>query len=349
MKVAVLQNEDPLSSQKWQQACEKSGIPCEIINLTASDWLSQVLNEKYDFFLMKPPGNLSHFKTLYDERHYIISKVLKLKTFPSYEECFIYENKKLLSYFLEAQGIPHPKTSVFYDLHEAHEFLSKTTFPLVAKTSIGASGSGVTIIRSKDNALKYVSKAFSKKGIKRQFGPNRNTGTPGKWLGKALKEPRYFVKRLKVYFSIHKHGERDFVIFQEYIPHAFEWRAVRIGDSYFAHQKVKVGDKASGSKGIDYVNPPESLLNFIKDLCETNRFNFMAIDIFEDGKGGYLVNELQTLFGHVQDYILSIDGRIGRFRFLNNQWVFEEGNFNTNESYDLRLETALSLYKNGNW
>ena len=52
-----------------------------------------------------------------------------------------------------------------------------------------------------------------------------------------------------------------------YIPHDFEWRCVRIGDSYFAHRKRKLGDKASGTKGIDYVNPPESLLDFTRDLC----------------------------------------------------------------------------------
>ena len=67
--------------------------------------------------------------------------------------------------------------------------------------------------------------------------------------------------------------------------------------------------------------------------------------MFEDGQGGYLINELQTLFGHVQDYILAVDGVPGRYIFTNDQWFFEPGDFNTNESYDLRLKTALDLYE----
>jgi len=344
MKIAILRNEDPESSMKWQKACENLNISHTVINLTASDWLKEIQSIDFDLFLLKPPGRLSHFKALYDERLYIISKILKLNTYPTFEECIIYENKRVLSYFLEANGIPHPSTKVFYNKEEAIAFAGKAKYPLVAKTSIGGSGSGVEIIKTAQNAKKYVVKAFSKQGIKRRFGPNRVTGSPKYWLSKTLKSPSYFIKRINEYLSIYKHGERDYVIFQEYIPHDYEWRCVRIGDSYFAHRKRKLGDKASGTKGIDYVNPPESLLDFTRDLCIKHNFNCMAADIFEDGRGGYLINELQTIFGHVQAYILSVDGNPGRFRFDKNGWLFEKGDFNTNESYDLRLKTAIDLY-----
>jgi hypothetical protein len=71
----------------------------------------------------------------------------------------------------------------------------------------------------------------------------------------------------------------------------------------------------------------------------------MAVDLFEDGSGGYVVNELQTIFGHVQDHIMEVDGKPGRYIHQNNQWVFEPGDFNTNESFDLRLKTAIELYE----
>jgi glutathione synthase/RimK-type ligase-like ATP-grasp enzyme len=344
MRIAILRNEDPDSSHKWQLACEKLKLSYLVIDLTSSDWLSQVQNESFDFFLLKPPGLLSHFKNLYDERIYIITKILKKTTFPSYEECFVYENKKLLSYYLEANAIPHPRTKIFYSKKEAVGYTKETAYPIVAKTSIGASGSGVQIIRNVNQAKKYIGKAFSRKGIKRRFGPNRVTGSPIKWLSKAIKAPDYLLKKIKEYLTIYKHGETDFVIFQEFIPHEFEWRAVRIGNSYFAHKKIKFGDKASGSKGIEYCTPPETILNFTRELCEKYDFQFMAVDLFEDDKGGYLVNEMQTIFGHVQDFILSIDGTPGRYLYINNSWVFEPGDFNTNESFDLRLQTALELY-----
>ncbi|MFN3554345.1 MAG: RimK family alpha-L-glutamate ligase [Bacteroidales bacterium] len=347
MKMAILRNEDPDSAAKWAVACKKFGVNYTIINLTQSDWFERFTESSFDFCLVKPPGLLSHFKTLFDERLFIIAKVLGKPVYPSYEEVIIYENKKFLSYFLKANKIPHPATFVYYHKSEAMGFIEVCKYPLVAKTSIGASGSGVAFLKDKNSARKYINKAFSKGGIKRRFGPNRVTGSPKIWAEKTLRSPEYFIKKLKKYFNIYAHGERGFVIFQEFIPHDFEWRAVKIGESYFAHKKIKTGDKASGSKGIEYVNPSPEILDFTRLLCEANNFNFMAIDFFEDGNGGFLVNELQTIFGHVQDHILEMDGNPGRFLYKDNQWVFERGNFNTNESYDLRLETAINLYKRG--
>ncbi len=345
MKAAILRNENPQSGDKWAIACRNAGIEYSIINLSAHDWLNKIKNIEFDFCLSRPPGLLSHYKNLYDERLFIICKVLNKPTYPSYEECYIYENKKLLSYFLAARNIPHPRTYVMYNKQEAFGFIKSAKLPIVAKTSIGASGSGVSIIKTRQHAKRYIRKAFSGRGIKRRFGPNRVTGTPKKWFLKALNSPKYFYKKLLDYLSIVRHGEKDFILFQEYVPHEYEWRVVRIGESYFAHKKIKTGDKASGSKGIEYVNPPFSLLDFARKICEENNFHFMAIDLFESKENNYSVNELQTLFGHVQNYIMTVNGEIGRYIYSNNQWIFENGDFNSNESFDLRLKEVIKLYE----
>lgn len=345
MKAGILRNEEVDSGKKWELACRKANIDYEVIDITSHTWLDTIQQGCFDFLLLRPSGTFSYLKNLYDERLYIVTKVLQYRTYPSYEETILYENKRILSYFLEAAKIPHPKTWVFYHKREALHFILQCDYPLVAKTTIGASGSGVTVIRTEQQAKKYITKAFSRKGIKRTAGPNKATGSPASWLKKAVKSPSFFMKRLKRYIMIHKYGEKDFVILQEYIPHDYEWRMVKIGDAYFGHQKIKQGDMASGTKGINYVSPPEKLLDFTKELCDKHHFQFMAIDLFEDGKGGFLVNELQTIFGHVQDYILAVDGRPGRYRYVNNQWAFEAGDFNSNESFDLRLEVAVELFK----
>ena len=82
-----------------------------------------------------------------------------------------------------------------------------------------------------------------------------------------------------------------------------------------------------------------------------NKFQSMAIDIFEGKNSGYLVNELQTIFGHIPDkkygtfHRLEVNGIPGRYINKDGKWIFEEGDFNTNQSYDLRLETAIDLYE----
>jgi glutathione synthase/RimK-type ligase-like ATP-grasp enzyme len=343
-KVGILKCEVDGSHLKWAKACEKRGVYYKVIELTRKDWLQNVVSEPFDILLLRPSGRHFRFKYQYDERLYILNKIMGFATYPTYDETFFYENKAALSYYLKAKGIPHPATHVFYYEEEALSFMDETKFPLVAKTSIGGSGTGVKIIKSRNQLNRYIMKAFGS-GIKRRLGPNRNTGNIKSWAKKSRIDYNAAIKKLKGYLALYKDVQKGFVIFQEYIPHDFEWRIVKIGDSYFGHQKIKIGDKASGSKGINYVAPGVELLNFTRKICDENRFNTMAIDLFEHPSRGFLVNEMQTIFGHVQDHILEVNGKAGRYIFHNNEWIFEEGDFNTNESYDLRLENALTLIK----
>jgi glutathione synthase/RimK-type ligase-like ATP-grasp enzyme len=346
MKVTILKNEKEESHERWMQSCINLNVDYDIIDLTSHEWLDKVQNSKADLFLARPTGLIQKFKTLFDERIYIIERVLKYPVFPSYEEISLHENKKYLSYFLKAARIPLPVTNVFYYKNEALDFCEKlAVFPIVGKTSNGASGTGVKIIRDNTQLRKYINQAFSRKGVKRRFGPNRNTGNISKWTKKARLDPQLAIKKIKKYFQLYSDSQKGFVIFQEYIPHDYEWRVVRIGESYFAHQKVKTGEMASGTKGITYLNPPLDLLDFVRDICERFNYQSMAIDIFEHPQKGYVVNEMQTLFGHVQDHIMEVDGKTGRYLYNNKQWHFEAGYFNQNESYDLRLRTAIKLFK----
>ena len=341
--IAILKNELQDSHERWLASCTNKNLIADIIDLTAYDWYERITSKDYSVFLLQPPGLTFRFKELYDERAYIISKVMNKFIFPTYEELILHENKRFLSFFLKANSIPHPETWVFYRKEEAMNFIRNTKFPLAAKTSIGASGGGVKFLRSQEQAVHYIRRAFGR-GIRRQIGPNRNTGTVKQWTMKFLQSPQFGIDRIKLYLEEYKDVQKGFIIFQEYIPHDFEWRSVRIGDSYFAHKKVKMGEKASGSKRIDFVNPPESILNFTKKICDRFHFTSMAIDIFENGRENYLVNEMQTVFGHLMPYILKVDEKIGRYIYLDNQWKFEEGGgFNSTESYDLRLEAALNL------
>jgi len=73
-------------------------------------------------------------------------------------------------------------------------------------------------------------------------------------------------------------------------------------------------------------------------------YNSMAFDLFEVESGKFLVNELQTHFGHVQDHIMEVDGKPGRYILQQDKWVFDDGSFNTNATYDLRLRSAIGIY-----
>jgi len=136
-------------------------------------------------------------------------------------------------------------------------------------------------------------------------------------------------------------------LFQEYIPHNYEWRCARFGYSYFFHKKVTVDGVASGTLNKRFEKPSKELLNFIKEVSNNLNFHSAIFDVFEPKEESYYVNEIQTYFGQSTDHLMKINGVSGRYLYENEEWVFEEGNFNTNNSNDLRLKHAIHLYETG--
>lgn len=347
IKALILRNELPKDAQRWEFACEKrkETLDYTSIDISRHDWLEKINSLDPEIILTKPGAISGVFKNLYDERLTILSRDMGYFCFPTLKEVLIYENKRYLSYFLKAHGLPHPQTFVFYDKKEALDFLRDTRFPLIGKTNIGASGSGVSILSNIQEAETYVRTVFSREGLSRRSGPNMEKGDLFSRGLRYVYRPREILRKLRKYKSTATDVQKDFVILQEFIEHDYEWRVVRMGDSFFAHKKLKKGEKASGALIKGYEDPPKDLLNFVKDITDRFGFYSQAIDIFEsDGK--FLVNEMQCIFGQSDPYQMLVGNKPGRYVFKNCNWVFEEGDFNTNESYDLRLETAINLYTN---
>lgn len=342
-ELIILRNEVDNDHNLWVQACEnyRNDLNYRIVNLTAYNWLEEIIKNKVDYLLAKPSGLSSRFKQIYDERIYILNQVLKYPVFPSFEEILIYENKRFLSGWLAANEIPHPFTRVFYFKTEVVDFISSCEFPVVAKTNIGASGSGIKILKNRSEALEYTSRVFEGRGAPGRWGPNLEKG------GLVKRGVHYIFhlgdirKKIKIYQTRIQDSQKGFVMFQEYIPHDFEWRVVRIGDSFFAHKKLKLRDKASGSLIKKYDNPPLAILDFVKKITDKHRFYSQAIDIFESHDRGYLVNEMQCIFGQSDPYQMLVNGKPGRYRFFNGKWVFEEGEYARNACFDLRLAYIL--------
>jgi len=345
-KAVILRNELEDDHNLWVKACEEYNnyIEYRIINLTSSDWLDEIQRAPCDILLAKPGGLTARFKQLYDERIYVLAYILGYKIFPSPLEIFIYENKRFLSYWMKANKIPQPVTYVFYNPQEAQKYSEICKYPFIAKTNIGASGSGVRIIKNKTEAQKYIENTFAGKGSPQRTGPNFCRGGILKRGLHYINHTKDIIKKLDIYQIRASNLQKGFLIFQEYIHHDFEWRVIRIGDSFFAHKKLKIGEKSSGSLLKSYDNPPLELLNFVKEITDRHGFFSQAIDIFET-ENGYLVNEMQCIFGQSDPYQMLVNGKPGRYRFINGQWVFEEGNFNKNESYNLRVEHVLRLFQ----
>lgn len=345
MKACILRSELGVSPQRWTESCQKYGVESEVINLLSNDWYERIVSTPCDFYLACPPGMQEHLKRMYDEKIYLVEKSMGKKVFPSYDEISIYENKRYFSFFAKTHNIPVPKTDVFYFKDEALNFLESAIFPIVAKTSIGAAGSGVRILKSKKQAEAYINEAFTN-GIKRKSGPQTAGRSKKSLLKKAWDNPKYLLERLHHYKTFNDFPQKGYVIFQEFIEHDYEWRIIKVGESYFGHKKLKMGEMASGTKLKQYDTPPFELLDLVDELCTRLEFDIMAVDLFENN-GKYYVNEMQTKWGQKYDFLMEVDGKKGRFVKKDHVWVFEEGEFNHNASFDLKLKHILSVVNNG--
>lgn len=295
-------------------SCRDLGVSYKVIDISSPDWLQKVRQSGCDAFLIPPSGLTSVWKQMYDERLRVITQELGKKIFPGYDSIWMYESKRRMHYWLGANGVPHPETWIFYDLKQALEFAEEAVLPIVYKSDFGSGASGVKIFRHRAALLRHVKRCF-KKG----YRPYTRCASDKEWGS---------------------------VLLQEYLQDVKEWRMIRLGDSYFGHQKLKKNDFHSGSDKFVWITPPEKLLDFVLSITEKGNFKSMNLDIFETCDGRYLVNELQTFFGWIRPYHMVVDGKAGRYiyDYLAQKWVFDEGVFCQHGGCNLRLASFMSEF-----
>ncbi|HOW51891.1 MAG TPA: hypothetical protein PLV42_07595 [bacterium] len=311
--------------EQYVRSCEELGVPFVRIDLRAADWLRQVKESGCDGFLLRPPCEIQEQKSIYDERVYFLHRTLGYPVYPSLDEILIYENKRNMSYWLEHHGFPHPKTRVFSMKQEALAFADSTDYPVVFKANVGSAATAVEIVKNRRQARRIINAVFGRIHPLLALGHIR-------WrrLG-GIPLPLFGVT------------QRHYLIAQEYKKIIHEWRIIRIGDSYFGHQKLLKGEFASGSGRVGWIRPPDELLFMVKDICERGGFLSMCVDIFETADGKYFINELQSIFGSYNDSQMYIDGVPGRLTLKGREFAFEEGKFNRFGSYLLRVKHFLDI------
>ena len=294
-------------------ACLEMGVPFRVIDITKSDWLDRVRESSCEAILVWGDPYLSIWNSMIKDRIEILDREMGITVFPTTREMWFYEDKRRLAYWLATNGIPHPRTWVFYDLDECRQLVASCDLPIVFKASFGAVASGVRLFHDRDKLRRFVDKVFQK-GIL----------------------PNGFDRRDQQWGT---------VLLQEYIPVLKEWRLVRIGDSFFGHVKGCVGGFHSGSGVVEWDVPEERHLNFLLEVTEKGGFRSMDVDVFETTDGRLLVNELQAVFGasHSVDQMRK-DGIPGRFvqKAGSSEWIFEPGDFARNACANERIRYLIA-------
>jgi hypothetical protein len=295
------------------RACIDLGLPFTVVDISGPDWARVIERQQADVWLIWPSNNVSAWKQVFDERTMLAAEVLGKNLIPRPDELWLLDSKRRGAQWLQANGIPHPRTWVFLEEHQALEFVQTASFPLVLKTDAGASTSGVKILRDKGTATSLVKRCFGAGlRMKRRDRNERHLGS---------------------------------VIFQEYIAHDYEWRLVRIGRYFLCRRKTRVGDFASASGEIGWARPSPAMLDFAERVTDVGSFQSMAVDLFEvDNSTGktQLVNELQCVFGAIERENEQNEDTGRWFRDSSSgAWAFEPGYYYRNACANLRLISYL--------
>lgn len=316
-RVGIVRNQAQYHGH-YVAACLEMGVPFRVLDLAAVDWLEQVGRSGCGILLVWPDGFLSTWSQMTKDRVEVLENVRNLPVVPSAREIWMYEDKRRMTYWLQASGVPHPRTWVFYHRAEADAFARTCELPVVFKANFGAGATGVRILRGRSKLRSLVQKVFEKGFV--ASGSDRRDRQWGS------------------------------VLLQEYLADVKEWRMVRIGDSFFGHPKGRRGDFHSGS-GVALWDVPEPRhLDLLWDVTEKGSFRSMDVDLFETADGRLLVNELQTVFGASFSIDqLRVDGRAGRFVRAPGKggWLFEEGDFARNACANERIRDAISRWPDG--
>lgn len=330
MKIGIFTSyKDDINAQNAVKACESIGVDYEVVDIASSDWIKNVQQSDADGFFCPSNCVSQELKTIQDERYFFVSQVMHRPIYPDFTGLYIHESKRNMAAWLEVMGYPHASTKVFTNVDEALAYLDKCVYPVVVKSNLGSGASKVLIVKRACKAKRIAKKCFPKHKLTLHRGFAYNI--------------QYNHKMIPFLKDVHNR-QKDYFLVQEFVKGVkYEWRILKVGDSYFGHQKLLKGEFASGSGLVGWVAPPRELLDMVRKLCEKGGFPCMDVDIFETTEGKYYINELQASFGSYLDYQMCIDGHHGRYVYKNGDFVFEEGDFNVFGSTRLKIEHFIQL------
>lgn len=297
MKIAI--HHSPGSfSDRWISYCEEKGIPYKIVEAYSSDIVKQV--EDCDAFMWHH-HHANYKDSLFAKQLLYSLQTAGKKVFPNFNTGWHFDDKVGQKYLLEAIGAPLVPSYVFYTKKEALDWIEKTTFPKVFKLRGGAGASNVKLARTKNDARKFVNRAFGK-GFS-QFGRTANLKERyRKWqdgkdsfLGVCKGIYRLFVS---TEFSRMHGRERGYAYFQDFVPsNKFDIRVVVIGTNraFGLKRMVRKDDfRASGSGNIVYDKSEidERCVKISFDVAKNLKTQSLALDFVFDKDNNPLIVEI---------------------------------------------------------
>lgn len=253
-KLHTTRYDHPNFEERWVKYCVENCIDFKIVNSYDTNIIEQ-LNECSGFMWNFTQNKFEDY--LFAKQLITAVNKMGIKTFPTLEDMWHFDDKVAQKYLFEGLKIPSVNTFVSYSKKDALEWVNNTSFPKVFKLRGGAGSAQVFLISNRHKAVHIINKAFGsgislhnrvsvfKEKLRRFYAGNDKLG----WI-KAI----YFL-----FFSTSlskRHGkEKGYVYFQDFIPNNnHDIRIVVVDNKAYAIKRlVRKGDfRASGSGNIIY-------------------------------------------------------------------------------------------------
>jgi hypothetical protein len=247
-------------SARWADAAQAHGAEVRWLDLLGADPLKQVAGCSAVMWHWSHYPHQIRLAALPILR--VIEEQLRIPVFPDMATCWHFDDKIAQSYLLEALGIPHPKTWVFWRKADALAWCETADYPVVAKLSGGAGSLNVQLIRNRGAARKYVELCFSGSGIlirpalpiggvSRVWARLKRAAKRAAQAGSYIFANRFPAMPDQAFWM----PQKNYVLFQEFLSgNDFDTRVTVIGNRAFAFRRFNRANdfRASGSGRIDH-------------------------------------------------------------------------------------------------
>lgn len=323
MKIAIHQRKGSFSD-RWIIYCEENQIPYKIVNC----YNSNIVEQLNDCTALMWHFHHASVKDALFAKQLLISVALSgKKVFPDIRTCWHFDDKVGQKYLLESVGAEMVPSHVFYIKKDAFRWIKETTFPKVFKLRGGAGSFNVKLISNKNEAKRFIRRAF-RKGFSKY----------NKWSGfkdtlKKYREEKAsiweLIKTSLRFFYTTEYArmlgnESGYIYFQDFIPNNnSDVRVIVIDGKAFAIKRmVRKNDfRASGSGNIHYAkdNFDNETIQLAFSLADKLKVQCVAFDFVYDGNKP-LVVELS--------YGFAMHGYDACPGYWTSDLIWHEGHFN---------------------
>lgn len=295
MKIAI-HNSGTFGS-RWITYCMAHNIEYKVVNAYENDIISKLTD--CDIFMWHH-SHINYKDALFAKQLLFSLQQSGIKVFPDFNTGWHFDDKVGEKYLLEAINAPMIPTFVFYTKEEALQWAKHTAYPKVFKLRRGAGSANVKLVQSKQDANKYIRKAFKHgfpqynalDNLKEEWRKYRLHMTGMKNVLKSI------VRTISpTEFSKMHAREKGYVLFQEFIPNnKFDIRIVVVGDKAFALKRMcrKNDFRASGGGNIIYDKNQidERCVKIAFEINEKLKTQSIAFDFVFDSSNRPLIVEI---------------------------------------------------------